>query len=191
MLQILAQSALGHGVRILEGPLLESNASIPGPRAADCYGGDDECPGNSCPNPSHPPAAVQQRLLSISQTQGTHARSTAGERKTAFESGPRDTHRVAFAAPATILAAQAFHPLPTSSSKEGKTAPRVILMVLNQETLTHPRTGQNETCYFGHDTMPFASLAAAKGFHKLSPDHSQCKNAAHIGLNTAEWVPGT
>jgi hypothetical protein len=43
--------------------------------------------------------------------------------------------------------------------------------------------------YFG--TMPFAALAAAQGFHKLSPDHSQCKNANHIGDNTAEWVPGT
>ena len=38
--------------------------------------------------------------------------------------------------------------------------------------------------------MPF-SLLAGKGFHKLSPDHSQCKNAAHMGENTAEWVPGT
>ena len=38
--------------------------------------------------------------------------------------------------------------------------------------------------------MPFAMLSA-KGFHKLSPDHTQCKNANHIGLNTAEWVPGT
>ena len=41
------------------------------------------------------------------------------------------------------------------------------------------------------DLMPFAALAAAQGFHKLSPDHSQCKNANHIGDNTAEWVPGT
>jgi hypothetical protein len=37
-------------------------------------------------------------------------------------------------------------------------------------------------------SMPFQCLST---FHKLSPDHTQCKNAAHIGLNTAEWVPGT
>lgn len=29
------------------------------------------------------------------------------------------------------------------------------------------------------------------GYHKLSMDHTKCKNANNIGLNTAEWVSGT
>lgn len=33
--------------------------------------------------------------------------------------------------------------------------------------------------------------AGTKSYHKLSMDHTKCKNAKHPGDNLAEWVPGT
>ena len=33
--------------------------------------------------------------------------------------------------------------------------------------------------------------AGTKSYHKLSMDHTKCKNAVHPGANLAEWVPGT
>ncbi|EKX43765.1 hypothetical protein GUITHDRAFT_110220 [Guillardia theta CCMP2712] len=29
------------------------------------------------------------------------------------------------------------------------------------------------------------------GYHKLSMDHTRCKQANHMGMNTASWHPGT